>query len=317
MNALCLEQGAAAAAEFARSRGERFAECRGRILEEGSGERLVAEYLLLPGGAEGVRALVGKSYGDATGARTFEVMRAVRRALDTVAAPALLSVPEALGYDAPRRCLLQQRVEGAGFAELARGPDFARYLRLVGEALALLHRLPLGLGEVKGVEDHVRELMRPHPLELAQALPECRDRIEALLRGFEALGGAWAGVPAPLHRDFHLRQLFWGDGRVWLIDWDLFALGDPALDVGNFVMYLETRLDARAAAATEAFMAGYREQAAAEVAPRVPLYKALGYLRRACKHRRIGGEDWRRSALDMLQQAERIMERTYAGVEQP
>lgn len=40
-----------------------------------------------------------------------------------------------------------------------------------------------------------------------------------------------ASQAVPLHRDFHLRQLF-DDGKfVTVVDWDLSAQGDPAFDV--------------------------------------------------------------------------------------
>ena len=59
-----------------------------------------------------------------------------------------------------------------------------------------------------------------------------------------------AQLPAPracgIHRDFYPAQVIIGRGgpsgvhaaplgRLWLLDFDLFCLGDPGLDVGNFI----------------------------------------------------------------------------------
>ena len=65
----------------------------------------------------------------------------------------------------------------------------------------------------------------------------------------EVLAGEAVGVPpAPLHRDLHLGQLVARGDGVAVLDWDLHAAGDPALDLANLLVYLETRLGARAGA---------------------------------------------------------------------
>jgi thiamine kinase-like enzyme len=46
-------------------------------------------------------------------------------------------------------------------------------------------------------------------------------------------------VPAPkfcgIHRDFYPAQVIVRKGQLYLIDFDLYCQGDPALDVGNFI----------------------------------------------------------------------------------
>jgi aminoglycoside phosphotransferase (APT) family kinase protein len=294
---LSLERGAAAALQVLRRAGARW---QSRLLDTPNGERLVAEISL-----EGAAPVIAKCYADDTGARTQRVMAAVTAAL-AQREDAVLAAPAALGYDAERRCLVQSRACGTPFLELAGTGDFLPALRLAGRALADLHGLPLAQGEAKRLADHVAELMHPHPRELARRLPAEGARIDALLAALEAaeLRLAVAVEPRPLHRDFHLRQLFLDGPRVWLIDWDLFARGDPALDVGNFLMYLETRLDADVQVCIEAFLDGYFSRAADDIYPRIALYKALNYLRRACKHGRLAQPGWAGKAGQMLERAE-------------
>ena len=45
-------------------------------------------------------------------------------------------------------------------------------------------------------------------------------------------------APAPIHRDFYYSQVLYNLGQLTLIDFDLFALGDPAIDVANFIAHL-------------------------------------------------------------------------------
>lgn len=296
---LSLEQGAAAVLHVLQPAGAK-ARWQSRLLDTPNGERLVAEISV-----EGSAPVIAKCYADDTGARTRRVMAAVAAALarrDSV----VLAAPAALGYDTARRCLVQTRAGGVPFLELAGTKDFLPALRLAGEALAELHGLPLVEGEAKRLADHVAELMHPHPLELARRLPADQARIEGLLAALQAAEQRLARdvEPRPVHRDFHLRQLFLDGRRVWLIDWDLYARGDPALDLGNFVMYLETRLDADIQVSTEAFLDGYFSRAADDIYPRIALYKALNYLRRACKHCRLGQPGWGGKATQMLERAE-------------
>lgn len=296
---LSLEQGAAAALQVLRPAGA-GGRWQSRLLDTPNGERLVAEISL-----EGSAPVIAKCYADDTGARTQRLMQALTAALARQQAP-VLAAPAALGYDAARRCLVQSRAGGVPFLDLAGTREFLPALSLAGEALADLHGLSLAEGEAKRLADHVAELMHPHPQELGRLLPAEQTRIEALLAALAAAECRLAGnvEPRPLHRDFHLRQLFRDGGRVWVIDWDLYARGDPALDVGNFIMYLETRLDADVQVSIEAFLDGYFSRAAEGIYPRIAFYKALNYLRRACKHCRLAQPGWAAKAAQMLERAE-------------
>lgn len=41
--------------------------------------------------------------------------------------------------------------------------------------------------------------------------------------------------PCGIHRDFYADQVIVDGDRLFLIDFDLYCMGDPALDVGNFL----------------------------------------------------------------------------------
>lgn len=314
-----IEHGAAAVAAFFAARGEALPPCTARLLEAPNGERLVVEYAF--GGGESASggqpgAVIGKCYADDAGARSFRVMRALRAAL-AEAGPLPLTIPEPLWYDAQGRCLLQEKVLGQPLAEVALGPGAAHALALAGEALAALHGLQLPFELPRRLLDHAHELMRPHPLVLAEAFPAWRSRIRRLLDAMVDGETRWVGevTPVPLHRDFHLRQMFLVDGRIALIDWDLFGFGDPALDIGNFLMVLRTRFGERAAPLIEAFVDGYQRGGNGAAVERAGIYEALSYLRRACKHSRLGGDGWRERAEGMLAAAEATLESNCQGAE--
>ena len=298
-------EGAAAVIDWVRSRGEAVTGWHSRRLDDSSAERLVVECVLDAGTEASGSSFVSKCYLDDSGAHTFSVMRALDAALRTTGAPTL-RVPAALCYDARRRCVVQQRVDGLSFRLLVDTSDRERLFRLAGRALAELHTLPLDRSTPKRLDEHLAELIRPHPTALAAAMPAHAVRIGALTAQMAGLERYWQVEiePAPLHRDFHLRQLFHDEGRVWLIDWDLFAWGDPALDLGNFLMVLKTRAGAWADACRDAFLTGYFERRPAALEKRIPLYTALNYLRRACKYYRLKPDGWEQGVADMLACAE-------------
>lgn len=270
------------------------------------GARLVVGYALdwpLPG-QQPTTHVVGKFYADDSGRHAYRSMLAVRGSLAERPRP-LLAVPEPLFYDANERLLAQQRVAGAEYRRLAQQPGCERALWRAGQALAELHSLPIAFGPRLGLLEHLEDLMHPHPFELHVQLPGAG--VIELIAALIARERAWPAPAkaAPLHRDFHLGQLFAGQGRVWLIDWDLCAQGDPALDVGNFLVYLRTHLAEHAERACAAFLAGYARHGSAAALARAPLYEAFTYLRLACKRYRLQKPGWRAHAGLMLRQSER------------
>ena len=275
------------------------------VVGEVPDQRLVVEYRF----AETHPAVFGKFYADQTGEVVFQAMCELDQALARSQARPLLSLPTVLYYDPRYRFLAQRRVDGTPYPDVLGRQDVHRLFRLAGQALAVLHAQRVPVGRVTWLDDHLRELIRPWPLSLCDRLPEYRAPIEALLTAMAERERPWRGLvePAPIHRDVHLRQLFYAHDRVTLIDWDLVARGDPALDIGNFLVYLETHLGGQAAPASAAFLDGYVAQDGSRSLERVPLYKAFTYLRLACKRTRLGGEGWQDKTWELLGRAERCL----------
>ncbi len=313
-----IEEGAKALEQFLRREPATPLRWRSEVLGEAP-DRLVVQYSCYrddaPSGSDPFLYLIGKFYADDAGQRTYAIMRTLDQTLSRASAPPLLAVPRTLFYESHRRLLVQQRVEGTPYGELLNGNDARDYLGLAGKALAFLHDLDIPAGEEKGMGDHLQELIHPHPRELEQQMSRHRSLVGGLIEALEEAERAWKGDidAAPLHRDFHLRQLFYGQQRVWLIDWDLFGRGDPALDVGNFLVYLKTHLTQHSASSIAAFLEGYFANRSSSILKRVPFYEAFTYLRLACNRVRLKGERWEDAVKAMLLHSERCLaeESTY------
>ncbi len=264
-------------------------------------ERLIVAYTLYSGETK-VRHLIGKFYDGTLGYRAYQAMCALQKTLSEKSNPAILAFPRPFFYDAPLDLIVQEFVEGLPYYDLIEGARSSFYFLEAGKALATLHRLKVEHGERRSLSDHLEELIHPHPMLFADILPAYRSTVEGLIHEMMRIEASWnTQETVPIHRDFHLRQLFHDEKQVWLIDWDLLALGDPALDVGNFIVYLETRLKENHDTAISAFLEGYAPHARLE---RVPVYKALTYLRLACKRFRLKEDHWREQVSAMLHQSE-------------
>ena len=139
----------------------------------------------------------------------------------------------------------------------------------VGRTLAAVHAIsPTGLS--------------PHDAADERAITE---RWEASARGW-GVGRATCpeDLPAPpapdrpvlVHRDFHDGQVLVTESyAVGLLDFDLMAAGDPAVDVANFICHLELREQQGGVAASplvDAFLYGYRPSRTVRQA--LPFYQA-------------------------------------------
>ena len=217
-----------------------------------------------------------------------------------------LAVPRVLGWDRRRGVLTQSRAPGVPLRPCLSTAGRQRTLAMAARALAALHGSGVPLGPATGMRDHVADLIHPDPDQMARAVPDLASRLAALTRGLRHWTPAAPSPVVPIHRDCHPRQMLLEGDRVWLVDWDLAARGDAALDVANFAVYLQTHLATRAEAAAAAFLdayAAHRPLSAAHVAA----CTAFTRLRLAVKQWRLRRPDWRRRAARLLDDAERAL----------
>ena len=251
--------------------------------------------------------VVAKHYTDNSGAGAAAAMTAVRKALEELDDPPL-AVPKVLDWNGRRRVLLQALAPGRPLLPELQSTRRRAALHAAARALACLHRTPVPVGRVTGVAEHLTDLVRPHPGVVALELPD----IGARVRDVTATLAAWPQPPSEvvppvaIHRDAHARQMFLDGPRVWLVDWDLYARGDAALDVANFAVYLRTRLGSGAAAAAADFVEAYLA-AGTDVTARLPRFIALTYVRLIAKNARLRRPGWQARIRVYLDRAEHAL----------
>ncbi len=119
----------------------------------------------------------------------------------------------------------------------------------------------------------------------------------------EELGKLPSHLPCLIHRDFHQKQVLTCNGAVYLIDFDTACLGDPAVDVGNFLAHirlLELTNNADLSRHAAAFEVGYvacRQLPAHQI---TAVYRRAAMLRLACIH--AFSDQWSKYIPSLLQQ---------------
>lgn len=167
-----------------------------------------------------------------------------------------IGAPEVLDVDPVRGLLVTRALPGRSLTDLLPTAQAEHACHLAGTALARLHALPVpdheqgtGAGQELTVHGPAQELAvveRWHR-QVAQHVPGWQT--EGLLSG--PLSGPLSvpqlpSLPPPsqrtlLHRDLHDGQLLVDGDRIGMIDCDLLAVGDPALDLANLLVHLELR----------------------------------------------------------------------------
>ena len=141
----------------------------------------------------------------------------------------------------------------------------------VGRALAEFHKSEISVPRRHSVADEIDTL--EHRLGSDSAmLSACK----AAAKGLTIVSDR------PLHRDFHPGQILHSGSGIGIIDFDLLAMGDPAVDVGNFVAHLidaEIRFDLNLREVILAFENAYQSAGGPALKSNVEIYAALSLAR--------------------------------------
>jgi len=222
-----------------------------------------------------------------------------------------LRVAPLLARSDRHRVLVFQWIEGRSLNDAMVDPAFdVRSLSTVGAALAELHGDEcVALRRSTGADEAAT--LRALVANLSLLCPELAPRLDAL--GCRLAGYLEQSPPVglPIHGDFGPKQVVLSNGEVTLLDFDRSVRGDPAVDLGLFLAWLERevllgRLRAgRLGPIRDALLAGYRGQGRLAPVGLEP-HAAIGLLRLAAHPFRERDADWPGSIAAILGRAEKI-----------
>lgn len=212
-----------------------------RVARHKPGRRCLVEYRfgLEPASAEGGEVGVfGKLRSRGTDVRTHELLVALWQAGFRPDDGRPMAVPEPIGVVPDYHMILQREAPGRVVTELVAGPEGVELMERVADAIHALHSAGIPARRRHTLVDELR-ILDERLGALRVARPQWARRIEKVLEACRLLAsGLEETVCDGIHRDFHPDQLLVEGRRLTLLDLDLYAAGDPALDVGNFVGHL-------------------------------------------------------------------------------
>lgn len=212
-----------------------------RVVRHKPGSRCLIEYEVdaeHAGGASEIVTLLGKMRARSADRATFALHAALRRrGFDADSADGI-SVPEPVAIIPQFHMWVQHKVPGLPAGRLLAGPEGNDLARRIAEAAHKLHRAGVPAVRRHGVADELG-ILEDRLTRVAGLRPEWGSRLHRLLGLCRRVAGglrgpAWCGI----HRDFYPDQVLVDGSRLHLVDLDLYCLGDPALDVGNFSAHL-------------------------------------------------------------------------------
>jgi aminoglycoside phosphotransferase (APT) family kinase protein len=182
--------------------------------------------------------LVGKIRAKGADRRTPVLHEALRAAGLDGEAHHGVGVPGSHGVVAEMHLWLQDAVPGRMAADfLLPGGDTTPSAR-AGVALARLHRTSVPTDRTWTFAQET-EVLEQALFAAQKALPGEAGRIASIAGKARLLISSLAPGPVTgLHRDYYPDQVLIDGERAWLLDLDLYALGDPAIDLGNYVAHI-------------------------------------------------------------------------------
>ncbi|MFP5371823.1 MAG: phosphotransferase family protein, partial [Actinomycetes bacterium] len=186
-----------------------------------------------------------------------------------------------LAYLSGPRLLLQTLAAGPSlYRFLDDLPAGARAVTMTGRWLAKLHNVRLGDGSE--LLDPVREAARLATFRdaLVTACPWAATRVSRLVEQVTTDGTA-TGPLVPTHGDFQPKNVHVIADRVTVIDFDRFALAEPARDLGHFVAQSMTMSYVRTGSfdAVQAWNRAFLDAYVAEAPPRALAGMAVATVR--------------------------------------
>jgi hypothetical protein len=149
-----------------------------------------------------------------------------------------VSVPQTMGTIPEFEMWFQRKTAGVPAAQLLMQAGTTELAKRIAEAIHKVHKLEVSTHRSHSMADELRILHERLPL-VAEMNPDWTQRLERILAACDRLGATVLTLqPTGIHRDFYLDHVLLDGDRLYLIDFDLFCMGDPALDIGNFLAHL-------------------------------------------------------------------------------
>lgn len=209
-----------------------------RVVRHKPGRRCLIEYDVQDQATGQVQGILAKMSRRPVARRDFQTQRSIYDAGFQQDAADGIYVPEALGVIDEWNMWLQRKVSGTVATEILAGPHGPAVAGRIAASLAKLHTQGPPPNRRHSLDDELN-ILRDRLEALKASRPQWKHRLEAVLAKCERIAANLSVTRStPIHRDFYQDQVIVDGTNVCVCDLDLYCMGNPALDVGNFVAHL-------------------------------------------------------------------------------
>ena len=211
------------------------------VLRYKPGKRCLVEYRVRVDEAnrEPYRAsIIGKTRAKRFGQKDYRLQQEIwDRGFSNESADGI-TVPEPLGHIPEIQMWFQRKIKAECATDLMQSEAAVPLAKKIAEAAFKIHQSGVPTEKAHQVADELR-ILETCFASVAQTNPSLRPRLDELWKECVRLGDTLNGRPTTgIHRDFYSDQILVRDKKLYLIDFDLYCQGDPALDIGNFTGHL-------------------------------------------------------------------------------
>ena len=148
-------------------------------------------------------------------------------------------VPQPLRCVPQWRMWLQRKVTANPLDETQLAERGAALGRRIVNAIDAVHRAKVDSEKWHTIDDELR-VLSTRLQKLSSNRPALSSQIENILEGCQQLAGSRSpSTTCGIHRDFYQDHVLLHGAQTVLVDFDLYCMGDPALDIGNFIGHLQ------------------------------------------------------------------------------
>lgn len=215
--------------------------CAIRVVRYKRGRRCLIEYDMeseRPDAVSGKITLIGKVRAKGLDKSNYIFLKLLQNAGFGDYSRDEVSIPDPVGVIPEFQMWLQRKVPGAAATRMLLEAGGVRLAGRVAEAAHKIHRSNVTPYRRHTMRDELR-ILRERLRAVAEIEPGWSKRLERLLNSCDRLGAAAPETKLRgIHRDFYPDQVIVDGSRLYLLDFDLYCEGDPALDIGNFLGHL-------------------------------------------------------------------------------
>ena len=211
------------------------------VLRHKPGKRCVIRFDVFtepPGDPEQSFAILGKTRANRAPVTPYNLQIAFCHAGFGAQSADGISVPEPVGIIDELQMWFQRKAPGQTATTLITPASDVSLPKKIAEAAAKIHRANIPTEKTHSIADELR-ILKECFAAVSLRRRDLAHRIAALSIKIEKASSRLTSRPTVgIHRDYYADQILFDGSQLFVLDFDLYCLGDPALDIGNFIGHL-------------------------------------------------------------------------------